>query len=274
MPQLRKRLEDKLVMFKNPPLVETVLGVQFSPLDVRAVHLALFWPNLKKRGFSLTEEHPPLPHAIETKDQPIGFLNMMLTLKQPTPRLWFLTPPSDLGQSLVQLQPDQFIQNWRRKDVSGERYPSYETNRAEFKALYEEFSQLVQDEKLGNLQPDQCEVTYVNRIQSEPGRPLGPLAIEIKPEFAHISGEPDTISLGTSYWVDSLNGRLSISAQTAVLQSSGEKFLVFRIQARGAPKTGTLDGLLDWLDSGHYNVVKTFEKLTTTDAHKIWGIET
>jgi len=54
-----------LADFEDPPVVETVLSLQFERLTaIQTVHLGLFWHRVKRR-FPKTEERPALPQAIE-----------------------------------------------------------------------------------------------------------------------------------------------------------------------------------------------------------------
>src|ERR1700722_12825048 len=54
--------------FDNPPVVETVLSVQFKPLPgMRVSHFGQFHELLKPKGFETVEQYPPLDHQIEQK---------------------------------------------------------------------------------------------------------------------------------------------------------------------------------------------------------------
>src|SRR5205823_1160448 len=78
----------------------------------------------------------------------------------PLPRCWFLNAS---GTQLIQVQRDRFAHNWR-KVGDGDAYPRYERMRDAFKRELEVFETFLTREALGELVPNQCEVTYVNHI--------------------------------------------------------------------------------------------------------------
>ena len=51
--------------FKNPPVVETVLGVQFRAISkMRMAHCGVYWDRIRQ-DFPAAEERPVLPPTIE-----------------------------------------------------------------------------------------------------------------------------------------------------------------------------------------------------------------
>ena len=60
-----------LAVFDNPPVVETVLSLQFEELSAMQVaHLGLFWRKVKDR-FPKTEARPALAPIIERSPEPV-----------------------------------------------------------------------------------------------------------------------------------------------------------------------------------------------------------
>ena len=102
------RLED-LPDFRNPPLVETVLSLQFQPLrGFKSVHVGLLWHQFRDT-FPLIEEHPPLDVFHETFGvPPPGQVEVTIEEKPPLPRVWFL---DESETKLIQIQADRFIHN-------------------------------------------------------------------------------------------------------------------------------------------------------------------
>jgi uncharacterized protein (TIGR04255 family) len=152
--------------FAAPPVTEVVISVQFDPLTaLRTPHLGLLWQDFRDR-FPKTEEHPPLPPVIEK----FGLLGppqigVRFETSLPVPLCWFL---NEAGTKLIQVQQDRFVHNWRKIGQSDE-YPRYEHIRKTFEVELGIFCQFLAREQLGELVPNQCEVTYVNQISSGKG---------------------------------------------------------------------------------------------------------
>ncbi len=85
--------------FRYPPLVETVLSLQFKPLErFSLVHVGLLWHQFRSK-FPLIEEHSPLPVARESFEAAShGQIEVSIEERPPVPRVWFLNEsesPSD-----------------------------------------------------------------------------------------------------------------------------------------------------------------------------------
>ena len=78
-------------------------------------------------------------------------------------RLWFY---NEAETELVQVQPDRFIFNWKRGLVAA-AYPHYEKIRPSFEAQSAHFREFVTSNGLGEIEIKQCEITYINHIESE-----------------------------------------------------------------------------------------------------------
>lgn len=81
--------------FDAPPVVETVLSVQFEPLPlVQTAHLGLLW-NEYRSSLPKTEERPSLDPVVEQfPERPsvrVG-LKFQAFENPPVPRLWFANP--------------------------------------------------------------------------------------------------------------------------------------------------------------------------------------
>src|SRR4051812_7153289 len=159
---LTKNRPDDLPDFRKPPVAETVLSLQFDPIErLTTVHVGLLWQQFRDQ-FPLIEEHPPLRPTFE-KFEPPSPVQVEVTVedKLPAPRVWFLNRPKS---ELIQVQADRFIHNWRKME-SIEPYPHYEPIREKFRGEVATLEQFLKDEGLGTLGVNQCEVTYVNHIE-------------------------------------------------------------------------------------------------------------
>src|SRR5258708_32402614 len=110
------------------------------------------------------EEQPPLPPVVE--GDPPGIPQLQLRLVPlPAGRQWFL---NGSGTQLVQVQPDRLIVNWRAGDPPTE-YPRYGHMRQTFVARFEDLAQFTADERLGELDVMQAELSYINAMDVDRG---------------------------------------------------------------------------------------------------------
>src|SRR5467141_1522632 len=95
--------------FEEPPVVETVLSVQFEPLtDMRTAHLGLLWGKFRA-NFPKTEERPTLERVFEQfPDTPRTRLGPQLKTYEnpPIPSFFF---KQKTAYEMIQVQPDRFI---------------------------------------------------------------------------------------------------------------------------------------------------------------------
>jgi len=160
-----------LLEFTKPPLTEVAIGVQFATLSsFRAVHLGFLWEQFRAE-FPHFVEQPPLNPAFETFGTVPGRTEQVrfeLLTGPPLPRLWLLDAH---GVELIQFQTDRFLHNWR-KAATDPIYPRYEKIRERFLEELDLLSEFLRRENLGTIEPNQCELTYVNQIISESGEDL------------------------------------------------------------------------------------------------------
>jgi len=131
--------------FKDPPVVETVLGVQFAPLKkMRITHYGLLSEHLREvfsaphERLTKISEQPPLEPVIEglkSTSQRVRVPSWTISSAPPFPRCWYA---SENEEVLVQVQPDRFQFNWRRPGPPGQ-YPRYSTNLERFVRAYNKF---------------------------------------------------------------------------------------------------------------------------------------
>lgn len=260
--------------FANPPVVEVVLGVQFRPISgFQAPHIGLLWQALRKR-FPRAEVHPPLGQQTELfggRPQPSAQVSFEFAPVPPTPRCWFL---SEDHTQLIQVQQDRFIHNWRRIRPS-EVYPRYPEIRSTFQGEIQDFCTFVASERLGEVEPNQCEVTYVNHIASNHGE----LSKVVTVWRCHFSDDflrgPEAANLTQRHLIcDSSGrplGRLHIAVHPAFSQEDDQPIFVLTLTARGAPRGPGLPGVFAFLDLGREWVVRGFASITTQEMHTVWG---
>ena len=138
------------VYFKSPPINEVVIATYFKPaVELRSEHIGLFWAQIKSE-FPLVRQQPPVGTEI-----PMGGDVF------PMPRYWFT---ADDGISLIQIQKNAFMFNWRRRE---DEYPRYHKIKPCFDKYYSLFSEFISAEVPSSEQAiDMCELTYVNAVRS------------------------------------------------------------------------------------------------------------
>jgi uncharacterized protein (TIGR04255 family) len=267
--------------FRKPPVIETVLGVQFEPLrSMRITHFGLFW-ELIKDEFPEVEHHPSLEPVKESFDNPpLPSSPVWKVMREAEfPRAWFLSRRTEHGQQLVQLQQDRLIQNWRRANLSTEHYSSYQKNRSNFERTLKCFLDFMAGRELGVFEPNQCEVTYINHIPLDEGLTVGGMSRKCFPSLdGHQSAgflppDAEQLALKAGYEMPGKQGRLSVEVQPAWDLKTRQRFLRLALTARGAPHSPTVEGVLSWLDDlGHVWVVKGFESFTSKEMHDRWEL--
>lgn len=125
MPNKLKQKND--ISYARPPVVETVLGVQFDRVPALSnSHWGIFWKTLDQHEWPNVEDAAPLPNQIERFTDAARWgagLQIQLT-DDPTSRYRIR---NRLGDRMIQLQNTRLHLNWLG-ELGGE-YPRYETMR-------------------------------------------------------------------------------------------------------------------------------------------------
>jgi uncharacterized protein (TIGR04255 family) len=151
--------------FKKPPVSEVVLSLQFASIPTfRSIHVGLLWQRFR-REYPKVSEQAPLQATFETfgvvPANPAPFFQIEALLSPPVSRYWF---EEQDGNELLQVQQDRIVHNWRKREADQD-YPRYEAIRSRFASDVEKFTNFLATESLGELRPNQCEVTYINTIE-------------------------------------------------------------------------------------------------------------
>lgn len=263
----------KLADFDDPPVVETALSLQFEKLTaLQSVHLGLFWNRLKEQ-YPKLEQRPPLPPAIE-QFQTLAAHRPRIQFEAietpPTPRLLLLNSEET---TIIQVQDDRFITNWR-KGGSQSPYPHYEpVIRPNFEQRFREFQAFVAEEGLGKVRIVQSEVTYVNHIVSGEGwqkfGQLDRIFTFWNQVEGSIPGQLEDLGLHMRFLIadEQKNpiGRLHVDVQPGIRAADNRPMYIMNLTARGHYGSG-----LEFFDLGRRWIVKSFEQLTTESMHRIW----
>jgi uncharacterized protein (TIGR04255 family) len=259
--------------FKNPPLNEMIVGVQFSqPTLYSSIYTGEIW-DLFKGNYPNVQEQPPLAPSFETFGTPFGAqISFNLGGFPVHPRYWFISQDES---ELLQFQPDRLLHNWRRLAGKKNQYPRFEKIIEKFenelKMLESYFNRFGQTQ----LGINQCEITYVNHIYSE-----GATATEPNPSewlrFLAFAETPSDFS--TTYrkvlfgGTRKPYGRLIIEVSSAI-DANQRNLINFTLAVRGTADGPCIEDALKFLHVGRETIVNNFEKLTTARAHSEWGLK-
>jgi uncharacterized protein (TIGR04255 family) len=263
--------------YKRPPLVEVVLGVQFAQLQgYRTVHAGLLWEEKFRKVYPRFVEQPPLGSTFEVFGPQARAAQFEITSMPgpPVPRLWFMNSEET---ELVQMQADRFVRNWRGE---GEHYPRYEQLREQFLTELEEVDAFCKNWDIGSIQPNQCEITYVNRLRLEGHdlRTVPGLALKIFERQGMQLGdeslglpEPEHCNMSLRYILKNTHGQPRGRLLITVQPWPREPELRLDLTVRGAPAKADFEAVAEFLNEGRRTIVQGFTSITREEMHKQWG---
>jgi len=269
-----------LPSFRVPPINELVLSLQFATLsNLRTAHIGLFWELIRSK-YSVTSEQTPLPPFFETfggtRIEQNPTLRIETLFVPPFPRFWFENTQTG---DLLQIQQDRFIRNWRQSPENSRIYPRYEAVRDAFAGEAHQFEDWLGKEGLGQVLPNQCEVTYINLITLPDGtnphqqleRVTGLWSGQMGPDVEH-SVENTNIQLTCLFHQDGKPaGRIYANFQAAYFTPNMVPVVRLDITARGKPAGEDIAAALTFMDVARAQAVNTFAALTTPEMHEFWG---
>lgn len=249
--------------YANPPVVETVLGVQFDRLPgFTNAHLGAFWQTLDLVEWPSVADAPPLPPQFERFTEAARWARgLQFQLTQIPPGRMQIK--NRAGDRMIQIQNGRLHFNWL-SDV-GKDYPRYENVRAGFVEVLERFTDFMAQAAAGRFQPNQWEVTYINQI------PSGTVwkTVADWTFFAPLRGVPtiDGVVHGEDFkgeWhfvIPGQRGRLHIEWQhalRAVPEQREPEIIQLTLTARGPleSKDDTIQPILNGLDLGRQTIVR------------------
>ena len=269
-----KEVSKSFPNYKSPPVIEVVCGILFKNIHALiAPHLGLLWEKYKSE-YPICSEVSPLAPAIERFDDqetpPKGF---QIAEVPPLPRIWFI---HEKENGIIQVQRDRFLHNWK-KIRPEDAYPHYPVVIKLFKERLSQFVLFLQENKLGEIEPLQYEMTYINHI------PLGDGWEDLKsvgkvfPDFAFRNSEtrflsgPESMNWRTSFVLPNAAGRLHVKIRSGKLRDFGTPVLLLDLTVRGIGEYNSLGKMYDWFDLAREWIVRGFKDLTGEEVQKrIW----
>ncbi len=274
--------------FRKPPVVETVLGVQFDRIPgFKNAHLGAFWKHLLAHPVGVSngdhwekvDDVPPIEPVIERFDDDQAWSQFQPALRLTQDASTRLQIRNSSGDAMIQIQNGRLHYNWIGQP--GKDYRRYKIVRPLFDAVYDLFKQFLSDNGLSDLHVNQWEVTYVNHILKDT---VWTMPSDWPKLFVGLPGmwaNPTQVSLESfagawHFEIPPKQGRLHVDLKHArSTEPEGSELLRFTLTARG-PASDDGSGampLSEGLDLGRKVVVDTFCDITSADAHKYWGLE-
>lgn len=263
--------------FANPPIIELVLGAQFSPLTkLTAGHFGWFWKQLGEE-WTNPADAPPLEEQFELFDlprwnRPVGLEVRLEPVCLPGR---FMVEHRD-GNRMLQVQATRFHLNWRKREGF---YPSYGRLISEFEGMLERFSAFAESAGLGRPVVNQWELTYIDAF---PQGEYWEMPADWSKFLPGLFGAPqsaDGLVLESraaewSYEIAPKRGRLHIAARSGRTSGSEKAALLLQTTARGPVGKGGAESLRSGLDLGHDAALGTFLRVTSDEAKRRWGKNT
>jgi len=260
--------------FRNAPVVERVLGVQFD--SVSGFHnglLGAFWKSLGDDWPQVTDAGPIEPEFEQFGESALwAYPGVSFRVSQsPGCRLQI---QNAAGDRMIQVQNCRFHLNW--KGTSGEGYPRFPAIQDEFLAYLKRFRDFLASDAKAGLRPNTWEVTYVNHCQKgtvwktpeDWQSVFSPLVLP-RPTTAFAALE--TLGGNWQYEIQPRRGRLRVELRHG--RQDDRELLAFTLTARG-PLGQTDDAsIAAGLDLGRQTIDVAFKELTSDAAHKYWELE-
>ena len=265
--------------FLNPPVVEFVLGVQFSPLaEFTSAHFGLFWTRLNQASaeWTVSSDAPWTDDHFETFDAPLWKQRRRIQLRvESAPRSGRIRFENESHDRMIQLQATRFHLNWRKTE--GQK-PSYKSLITEFESCFAEFTRFCDEHRLGTVVPNQWEITYVDSFPhgeywNSPAdwETILPGLFGRWPPGTGGQLDLEQRSAESSYEIRPQAGRLHVSAQTGTWASDPRTSLLLNMTCRGSIQSGEVAGLREGLDIGHRVSVQTFLQITAHELRVRWN---
>jgi uncharacterized protein (TIGR04255 family) len=277
--EMEHAMAETVQKFEKPPVIETALSVQFSPLaKYTGAHAGWFWRGyLDKlseppRAWSQVVEVPKIPDLLERFGSEDVWVapSLKVTHGVQAPRTQFVR--SD-NERLIQIQDSRFILNWKKQAAD---YPSYDALVPEFRTMLHAFEAFAAEARFAALEYNQWEIVYVNQFKKGeswdsprdwgrifPGLCIPPVSTTLVP-----AGNDETMSADLRFSLTNQRGRLYVSLKQMRIPPSNEEVLNVTFTARG-PVTASRT----WeqgLDLGHEAIREIFLSISSPQAQESW----
>jgi len=246
--------------FRKPPLDELVIGKYFSPLEkLHVEHIGLFWARVADE-LPRCEQQPPIAEFSQTEGDVFPF-----------PRFWFISADDT---SLVQVQRNAFIANWRRR-ADQDAYPHYENVKQFFDDKLAKFAGFTK-ERLGvELTVAALELAYINFLTIGEIKQFSDLAtmmpglsqFGISEKLGNVTGFSATYQVQVS---SNLTLRVKLDRARKQRKDIEMDGLRLELRAKGLPESLDTEHAALWFDEAHDHISKMFIAITSEEIRKSW----
>jgi len=271
------------VKYKNPPVVETVLSVQFNPLaNFGAGQLGSYWKELGADWPDVTDTHAVEP-VFERFKTARAWESAAFGVKfsqQVDVRLQVRNAAKD---RMIQVQNGRFFYNWL--GAADGTYPSYELVQPEFEEKWKKFREFVVSASEENsvqpnhvqpnhVQPNQWEVIYVNHI---PRGTVWDQLSDLPGVLTFLKQPPLSApnlslkSVGGEWQFEIAPKKGALYLTVGMKEKNDVANVVMTLLARG-PISENTSSLDEGFELGHQTITEAFDRLTSASAQEYWGI--
>ncbi|MDI9313624.1 MAG: TIGR04255 family protein [Hydrotalea sp.] len=256
------KLNNPLPSFDKPPVVEVVVGINFSKeLLIDEFDIVNIFNEMGgKDKFEYRRLPLDMPTTIGQQPFNINFSNM-----PQLPKYWLQNKENK--NEIIQFQKDKFIYNWTKQNDQS-AYIRYEKVIENFFNYYNKINQYIIKEKT-EIIPSILELAYVNLIDIPDNYSEVFKDVSWNKDGKEILREPFTVNLNYNFIIEDLNKSfMSVVVASVQLAKDGRNMLKCDLSVRGTPKDK--NNLVEWYDGARDAIVKGFAEITTDRMHKLW----
>jgi uncharacterized protein (TIGR04255 family) len=269
--------------WSQPPLDEVAIAIQFKELsEFNSVHYGLFFSKIRAEFPGVEDRHRIQPKFETFGQRRVSSFDLEVGPAPPLRRVWLLSRDQ---HELLQLQPDRFIFNWRKRSGEGV-YQRFDSIYPKFRRHLSEFQNFLKEENLGLLEINQCELSYFNNLSLTEDESFAEgLSRHFRiwrgaPHIHSASGlsvESESARFNLSFIVrlaagSEAVGRVHVDATPSYNEEEKVKLLRLVIVFRSPLLTPTDGDALDQtMAVGRYAIVRTFDALGSDESHESWG---
>jgi uncharacterized protein (TIGR04255 family) len=260
------RVDAAVVHFERPPVSEVVVGLEFDPIPSIGVMGLAALHSLWSEDFPASQEVDALPPSRPASQGPgIG----VFFGQTPGVRLWSVSAD---GHTLVQVQRDRLVFNWRRLDADRGTYPGVDEVIRIYSDVVEKFRSYVEGQLHSELRPLVAEWSYINQIEA---------AGDLGKEVFQVWRDPDESLVGdvvqsmfqhVRAWEQpdgGASGQLEILGQPLGLGPNATLQLTITCKYFMSGTTD-LSQALTYCREAHDRARSAFETITTPEAQEVW----
>jgi uncharacterized protein (TIGR04255 family) len=249
------------IRFQNPPVIEVVFQVNFPILKgIGTPHFGMFWSLIR-------DEFPKVQSAVR-----LGSLEFSSPQAAfPENRLWLVHKS---GETLIQLQDDRFLFNWRLTG-QGEAYPGYDRLYPEFSRQLSRFCEFLDGEDAAISSFTGFELHYVNHIYlddvvREWKDASNAFLVFDKPTADEKQFPLTSLKFSSTSQIAGSNNVLIVGIDSRRHSESKQELLNFETRISGKRDDLKLESLQGEFSEAHDQILKAFLGLTTKKAQKQW----